>query len=60
MTKARTFVRLTPHQAYQKGLITRQQYTDATNQSLAGYCFCGKSNLWDERCPSCGKRPYTD
>ena len=28
--------------------------------SLDGYCRCGHSNLWDERCPVCGKRPYTD
>lgn len=32
----------------------------ASTTNLDAYCFCGHSNLWDERCPVCGKRPYTD
>ena len=27
---------------------------------LRGYCFCAGTPLSVDRCPECGKRPYTD
>jgi hypothetical protein len=52
---------LTPLQAYRKGFLTRRDYLNRTaGPDLTAYCFCGKSNLWDAKCASCGKRPYTD
>lgn len=58
MTK---LAKMTPLQAYREGLITWTEYQNKTaGPDLSAYCFCGKSNLWDDRCKSCGKRPYTD
>lgn len=47
-------LRISRTEAVARGLVERRRET------IDDYCTCGRSHLWDDRCPVCGKRPYTD